>query len=1126
MSLYTSALSALSGVQKALPGLDRPEDTALGRVKGFLGNVAGTIGAGFNFSPQGDIAYEEDQRSNKLYEDAKSSLEPLSQQLKTQETQQRTQQNQDIASGKYAVKTGPGTFAGNLSAKNVGGANNLPQLDEIQKAPTGRELATAFTKQQMTEELGKMIDNGYMPQRSVAGGIMASAINGLTLGTIGGEDPNNPLTAAQIKAKPISGAEQVGRFGAQMVGGLPTYALLGGAISEGMAKVGPQALRAFAAENPLFWTALVENGARETADMAIRKGTGQEYGPANFMFGMMMGGAVDALRYGPLKNVDSVQVRQQINNTMQELRSSTGRLPSMEEAYTHLKDKIVPGTNMSYSSVLRENRMLYYREKTPPPPEQGGRLPEPVNPKPSSDGEVPVKTPQPENNGKALADEITSSKIQEDVANKSLADKDLELMMAADSAHRSYVENLPEYKKFWEGAKKMLRHTATIRELEHYGPEAKQISKKMLNANYKEVNMKAEDFRSLQTLPDITDQEAQAVGQHLLSRGQKPLQTPAEIAWGNWTKQYMTQAAREQVAQGMTVKDPTTGEVVGQVKPDTYYIPHMVSDENKKLFAGWLRKFGLDPETKSIKINDTVAKKVMEASKGKIKSIDEAMRILRFQQMRPGMRSGHLELARSDMHGIPERFLETDVRKVLKSYIPEYRRRLSWVQEFGAQGKYGEQLDSLLREAAANGRDTGTMKNIVENVTGLSKAAVEKTGAFSPEIQSLSSGLRSLAAGTKLSFLTSLNNIADVSKAAGLTGRVVPTLRNFATGFFGKRVPAAMDMNIRGLTDDLGDNWFAKFAKGSLKVGQFDRSEGGVRNVIHKAAVNDAEIIVKQLNKKLLGGRNMETIKNPSVGKRMFDENLSGVSYRRLSKYLDNPEEAIKRGSLTQAEKDLIGTKSVYETQPISPQDVPYYSNNPIGRIPYQFKTFSIKTASFLNKHIVSELKAGNARPLVAYMTAAEIFGEASADARAAILGKKRNEKVIPRMLENIAQVGGAGLITDVLSSIMYGNYGGGLYAYIGGPSAKNIIDNLNLLREPTLSDAGQKFMQNNANSVPVIGPLVKNYLYPSKNNTYNPGFPIPFTGGGSTKSALPGIPRPPRAPSIPHVSVPRPPRP
>lgn len=1139
MSLYTSVLEGVAGFQqKYLPGTIRPEKTAAGRVGGFFKDVVGTMASGYRVSPQGGVAFEEEERSAKLYSETKEAFDTASSSLTQERNTQVTAQKKRSAEGGYDIKTGPGTFAGTLGKS--GGPQHVPE--EIPEAPTGPQLAKMVTKEKMAEELQRMIKNGYLPERSKAGGMLASGISGLTMGVLS-EDFENPLTIAQYREKPITGAEQVGRVGSQVVGAIPTYVTMAKTIGAGVQAVGPQALRAVAAENPLFWNAVVLNGGQELVEMGVRKGTGQEYGTGNFVMGMMFGGAVDGLRFGVLKNVDAGAVRKQINDAVGTLSDKTGKIPTMDEVYTHLRDNLVPGTNTTYRTAFAENRLMHYREKTPNiGVETEGRLarltgPEKSGEPPIPKGDVPAKTPAP-----SLDEDAAISAIKEDALTKNLSDQDLELASLADGQYQSYVQNLPAYKRAWEGVKYVTNRLSRIRLLESYGQEGKTISRKMLNANYDETITIAKDLREVNSLPKITDQEAQNVGEHLFTRGQKALETPGEQAWASWYKNYMVTAAREQVALGMTVKDPATGKAIGQVKPDTYYIPHKVSPENEKLFAGWLRKYGMDKQTKSIQITETVARKVMAASKGKITSVDQAMRILRFQRMRPGMRAAHLELARSDIHGIPKEFLETDVRKILQSYMPEYRKRTSWVKEFGAQGKYGEKLDSLLKEANGNGRDVASMKQIVENVTGLSQAAVEKTGAFNPGVTTLSSKIRAFEAGTKLSPLTTVTNISDVAKAFGITGRVIPTLRSVVSGFLGKTVPAAMDMNIKGLTEDLGDGLIENIAKKSLKYGGFEFSERGVRGTVHRASVADAEIIVKRLSKMFGKGKSMSDIKDPGTFNRIVNENVFGTSYRRLLKYME-PEQAdaaIKRGGLTAAEKELIGTRMVFETQPIAPQDVPYYANTPLGRIPYQFKTFAIKTSSFLNRHIIKEAKAGNFRPAVSFFIAAQTFGEASADARAFLIGKKRNEKIGPRMLENMMQIGGVGLVTDVLSSIMYGNYGGGLYKWLAGPFVSEVVDTLGLLREKTLQDAAAKLGKNQIRNVPYAGSFLKEGFMddvtgfegfnPSKNEQYSPGFPIPFkenfTGGEPEGTGRPSIPRPkvPKPPKPPRP--PRPPRP
>jgi hypothetical protein len=122
----------------------------------------------------------------------------------------------------------------------------------------------------------------------------------------------------------------------------------------------------------------------------------------------------------------------------------------------------------------------------------------------------------------------------------------------------------------------------------------------------------------------------------------------------------------------------------------------------------------------------------------------------------------------------------------------------------------------------------------------------------------------------------------------------------------------------------------------------------------------------------------------------------------------------------------------------------PTWWNSPMGRIMFQFKSFSLGQGRFIRDQIFAEAARGNMRPLAYFASVYPVAGEFIGDIKSIIRGKPRKEEGLERLWSDMMMVGGMGLVTDTYTSIRWGGLG-------------------NHLLGPTITDASQ-FATNLAN--------------------------------------------------------------
>jgi hypothetical protein len=201
--------------------------------------------------------------------------------------------------------------------------------------------------------------------------------------------------------------------------------------------------------------------------------------------------------------------------------------------------------------------------------------------------------------------------------------------------------------------------------------------------------------------------------------------------------------------------------------------------------------------------------------------------------------------------------------------------------------------------------------------------------------------------------------------------------------------------------------------------------------------------------------------------------------------------QAIQNGRITSNELSKIaqaGTKATQFT--VSPLDLPQVFTGSVGKVVTQFKNFGYKQAEFVVNEVVKQAMKGNFKPLIRYKVIGIGAGEVSGDMKSFITGRRRPTNVQERKIENLANVGGAGIISDFYNSLKYGEEG--VLKWLAGPTISEGATVLSGVGE-VIQGRGAKTLYGQAlRDIPIIGPGLKRYVYPNATEK---------------KSKLPGLP-------------------
>lgn len=182
-------------------------------------------------------------------------------------------------------------------------------------------------------------------------------------------------------------------------------------------------------------------------------------------------------------------------------------------------------------------------------------------------------------------------------------------------------------------------------------------------------------------------------------------------------------------------------------------------------------------------------------------------------------------------------------------------------------------------------------------------------------------------------------------------------------------------------------------------------------------------------------------VKNPNVAK---------IEQKLLELGID-PRDIIAQGGRLTTDQKLLAANSVafdvnFWGDSLS---LPAFFKSPHGRVITQFKSFAYQQTRFIKKNVVDPwVKYGDAGPALRFALLIPLGGEAIADIKAMLRNKTRTDDQAVRLIENIAQAGGFGLVADAYLQSTRGM--SSLASFTLGPSLTDVLSGVSSIAEAT----------------------------------------------------------------------------
>lgn len=445
------------------------------------------------------------------------------------------------------------------------------------------------------------------------------------------------------------------------------------------------------------------------------------------------------------------------------------------------------------------------------------------------------------------------------------------------------------------------------------------------------------------------------------------------------------------------------------------------------------------------KLVDTAQAKTLDEAKGKI---------IRFFKASRQQRVGNLERARE----INLPFYDPNPLRFITRYISSTKSRIASAEVFGPNF---ERADSLL----------GQIKNDDAQKIARNLVAVARKG---------------IDAGD-----TTLNTALQ-------TGRKVMTYRLNPLSSM-----TNLGQNINTLLATDVPTFFKAIVRSTTKDGKELPIEAGslsehVLNGVQRAAAAEGQSVGNYL--KAIGFTGTEKINrtiatnagllwSQKMGKALVKDPNNKIARNELTLLGIDPNKVIKQGGVLSQDDLLRAAKNMAgNTQFLSRNiDLPaWVSQSELGKSVAQFKTFAYQQSRFIAKQTVDQFRAGNPgramRNIAIIATVYPLTGEAIADLRSLISGKKRESRGLQRYIENATMVGAFGILSDVISSLKYDPA-----QFVIGPTGAFITQNLKTAYEIFTKGVSDQNKRDLLRQVPGIGPILANRVTPSEPIKKNP---------------------------------------
>lgn len=227
-----------------------------------------------------------------------------------------------------------------------------------------KELERKAAEKKIVSETGLGLAQGVLSGRTLGisdklielGGKVNTSIEGDNFGYSPSTyyQENKSLEAAATIAR--SASTLLGTF----VGGYATYQQIAGAVQKSFAQI-PGRLGETLSSTPVLSTYIFRNVGEEVVEASVRTATGQQYGPLDFLGGVMMGAAFEGVgNIAPklLKSLGEDKFLKQAEGALVSAENAKGQQLTNEEAIAALLPLRVDGKN-TFGDIFGRARMAY-----------------------------------------------------------------------------------------------------------------------------------------------------------------------------------------------------------------------------------------------------------------------------------------------------------------------------------------------------------------------------------------------------------------------------------------------------------------------------------------------------------------------------------------------------------------------------------------------------------------------------------------------------------------------------------------------------------------------------------------------------------------------------------------------
>ena len=194
-------------------------------------------------------------------------------------------------------------------------------------------------------------------------------------------------------------------------------------------------------------------------------------------------------------------------------------------------------------------------------------------------------------------------------------------------------------------------------------------------------------------------------------------------------------------------------------------------------------------------------------------------------------------------------------------------------------------------------------------------------------------------------------------------------------------------------------------------------------------------------------------------------------------------DQALERGQLNEEDlqragykmaKIVLGGRTVLDLPPV-------WRDNWCGRLLTLFKPFFFNQSKFIKDHIIKPALHGDTRALIYASIIYPAVGEIVADIKTAVRGKSQDERPdwdkypYDRIVDNISQVGGFGIASDVINSLTTATPTT-TYQLLTGPIVGDLVDAVSLLH-----GSWEQRERAILRRIPTVGPALSRHLAPPK---------------------------------------------